>query len=245
MLSLLLHWLTQMSSFAPEGSCTCWLCKVPALITSALLSYSKNDWLPRVLPWYPHAKYTIRASIIFHSFHWFFCYQYLLCLVKYWPRDHFVNMDNLDSPRKCVSVASTLAPLRASLWWTFQHAPGMWKSGQLLWKRMFCWCWKTGASEWPFSSSLPTFYFCAEGLPNFDFQEFVLLPGHWWLRDRVKWKVPCVRMHQKYITHIDMIYTINTVHTQIYIYIVIGKCIYGMHTRTPLLHRVAPFLRQL
>ena len=70
-----------------------------------------------------------------------------------------------------------------------------------------------GASEWPFSSSLPTFCFCAEGLPSFDFQEFVLLPGHWWLRDRVKWKVHCVRMHQRYITHIDMTYTINTVYT--------------------------------
>ena len=132
MLSLLLHWLTQMSSFAPEGSCTCWLCKVPALITSALLSYSKNDWLPRVLPWYPHATYLIRASIIFHSFHWYsdtsICYvwsniDHVITLVT-------VNLDNLDSPRKCVSVASTLAPLRASLWWTFQHAP-RWKDVQV------------------------------------------------------------------------------------------------------------------
>ena len=71
------------------------------------------------------------CNILNSGFHYFpflslaFCYQYLLCLVKYWPRDHFVtvNLDNLDSPRKCVSVASTLAPLRASLWWTFQHAP--------------------------------------------------------------------------------------------------------------------------
>lgn len=78
------------------------------------------------------------CNILNSGFHYFpflslvFCYQYLLCLVKYWPRDHFVtvNLDNLDSPRKCVSVASTLAPLRASLWWTFQHAP-RWKDAQV------------------------------------------------------------------------------------------------------------------
>lgn len=82
------------------------------------------------------------CNILNSGFHYFlflslvFCYQYLLCLVKYWPRDHLVtvNLDNLDSPRKCVSVASTLAPSRASLWWTFQHAPRwrMSRSGQLL-----------------------------------------------------------------------------------------------------------------
>lgn len=216
MLSLLLHWLTQMSSFAPEGSCTCWLCKVPALITRST-DLLLQKWLAS-----KSSALVPSCNILNSGFHYFpflslaFCYQYLVCLVKYWPRDHFVtvNLDNLDSPRKCVSVASTLAPLRASLWWTFQHAPRwrMFKWGQLLWKNMFCWCWKTGASEWPFSSSLPTFCFCAEGLPSFDFQEFVLLPGHWWLRDRVKWKLPCVKMHPKYITHIVMIYTINTVY---------------------------------
>lgn len=44
--------------------------KCPLLSPAALISYSKNDWLPRVLPWYPHATYSIRVSIIFHSFPW-------------------------------------------------------------------------------------------------------------------------------------------------------------------------------
>ena len=131
---------------------------------------------------------------------------YLLCVVKYWPGGHFVtvNLDSLDSPRKCVSVASTFAPSRALPWWTFQRAPRwrMSRSGQLLW-RMFPWCPKCGASEWPFSSSLPTFCFCAKGLPSFDFQELVLLPG-WWLRDTVKWGM--VKSASWYITHYVYIY---------------------------------------
>ena len=139
MLSLLLHWLTQMSSFAPEGSCTCWLCKVPALITRST-DLLLQKWLAS-----KSSALVPSCNILNSGFHYFpflslaFCYQYLLCLVKYWPRDHFVtvNLDNLDSPRKCASVASTLAPLRASLWWTFQHAPRwrMFKWGQLLWKK--------------------------------------------------------------------------------------------------------------